>query len=373
MLSTYRNISKDCDYIPWERLRDADVLVTGASGLIASGVVEGLLAASSEMSLGTRVWALCRNRNKAKERFRDALTGEEASEQGGLRLLIGDVCDPVDSWEGARAISAEGAPAHFDYVIHAASSAHPAAFNKTPVDVMRANLVGTMNLLERLRTQEGAPRFLYVSSSEVYGENSEGTDVYTEDMPGTVDFARFRACYPESKRASETMCFSYKQQYGSDVVIVRPAFVYGREIIDSNARADVSFMRSALAGEDIVMYSAGAQQRSYCYITDCVKGILTALLKGESGGVYNIGDPSCVVSLHDYAQCMADAAGVRLVVDADAAPSGTVFLKTTRMVLSTDRLQALGWRPEVTLEQGMADIFQKDTKGARAISTEGAR
>jgi nucleoside-diphosphate-sugar epimerase len=172
-----------------------------------------------------------------------------------------------------------------------------------------------------------------------------------------VDFARFRACYPESKRASETLTLSYARQYGLDTVIVRPAFIYGKDIIDSNTRADVYFLRQALNHQDIVMYSDGSQIRSYCYVKDCVSGMMYALLKGESGGIYNIGDENCAVTLREYALKLAAATGVKVVIDASTRPAGTVLLQTTRMVLDTTRLRALGWEPQYDLDAGVQDML----------------
>ena len=230
------------------------------------------------------------------------------------------------------------------------------SLNNTPVDIMKANFLGTMNLLEYCRNNPGC-RFLFVSSSEVYGENFENTPIFTEDMPGTVHFARFRACYPESKRASETLCLSYLKQYGTDVVIVRPAYIYGKDIIDSNTRADVYFLRQILNHKDIVMYSKGEQIRSYCYVKDCVSAMLYILLKGESGEVYNIGDQDNSVTLREYAEKLAEAGGVRVIFDVKAKPSDTVFLKTTRLILDTTKLRDLGWKVMYDLDAGIKDML----------------
>ena len=156
---------------------------------------------------------------------------------------------------------------------------------------------------------------------------------------------------------------SYKQQYGSDVVVVRPAFIYGRNILDSNTRADVYFLRQVLNKEDIVMYSKGEQIRSYCYVDDCVSGMLYALLLGKSGEVYNIGHEECVVSLWDYAKALADIGGVQLRYEPEKAPAGKVFLKTTQLVLSTEKLRRLGWEPVYGLEDGIKAILTQNESG----------
>lgn len=327
--------------LPWEKLRQANILITGGNGLIASSLIDELMLVNSELKLDMNLYVMCRNKDRAEKRF---------SEYVGMdifHLVIQDVCAPLEL------------EVDLQFIIHAASSAHPGAFNTVPVDVMCANFLGTLNLLNYSLKHPNV-RFMFVSSSEVYGENEEGVEIFREDMSGNVDYTKFRSCYPESKRASETLCMSFKKQYGSDVVIVRPAFIYGKDILESNSRADVYFLRQVLKGEDIVMYSEGTQVRSYCYIKDCVAGMLYVCLLGDSGEIYNIGNRNCVVTLREYAQALADESSVSLRYEPKTAPAGMVFLKTTRCILDTGKLERLGWRPQYTLKDGIQDMLNKE-------------
>lgn len=326
--------------LPLHKLNNANVLITGGNGLIASSFIETLVEMDEKMSLGMNIYVLCRNEKKAKERFEPYL------KMGNFHLIIQDVCAPLD------------VAVDFQYIIHAASAASPKAFNTVPVDVMCANFVGTLNLLNYSLKMKNV-RFMFVSSSEVYGENEEGIELFSEDMSGNIDYTRFRSCYPESKRAAETLCMSFKKQYNSDVVVVRPAYIYGRNILEENSRADVYFLKQVLHGEDIVMYSEGTQIRSYCYVNDCVAGMLYALLLGDNGEVYNIGNQDCIVTLKEYAQTLADVGGVRLRYEPDQAPQNTVFLKTTKCVLDTTKLEKLGWKPQYSLVEGIKDILNR--------------
>ena len=328
--------------IPINKLKNANILITGANGLIASNLVEALMFLNEKKNLSMSIYALCRTEEKAKKRFIEFLDDKH------FNLIVQDVIKPLEL------------DVVFDYVVHAASSAHPGAFNSVPVDVMKANFIGTLNLLEYCRLHKNndkTSRFMFVSSSEVYGENFDNIEFFTEDMNGSVNPSVFRSCYPESKRAAETLCECYKKQYDSDVVIVRPAFIFGKEIIDDNIRADAYFLRQALNHEDIVMYSAGEQVRSYLYVNDCVSAILFVLLKGENGEVYNIGNDENIISLHDYAQKLANAGGVKLIYEPKSEPMDKKFLKTTRMLLKTDKLRGLGWAVQYSLEDGIKDIL----------------
>ena len=324
--------------LPVEKLRDKKVLVTGANGMIASDLTETLVLLNEEKELRMHIWAVCRNKENALKRLSGLLDKECFS------LLINDVSEPLETDE------------KFDYIFHLASSANPTAFNEHPVEVMKANFIGTMNMLEQVRNKGG--RLVFVSSSEVYGENFEEKEIFTEADHGPIDYYRFRACYPESKRASETLCKCYEKEYDTDVVIARPAFIYGRSIIDSNNRADVYFLRQALHHEDIVMYSEGSQIRSYCYVNDCISGFLYIALLGEKGEAYNIGNEDCVVTMKEYAQTLADTAGINLTFDFSKAPKDKVMLKTTKLILDTKKLKSLGWKPLYGLKEGFADIFE---------------
>lgn len=326
--------------LPREKLLGASILITGANGMIASALAETLILMNRRMDLNMKLFLLCRGREKAEERFRAYL------DDPAVNFVIQDVSEPLEC------------DIAFRYIIHAASSAYPGAFNTVPVDVMKANFIGTLNMLT-YAARFPDTRVLFVSSSEIYGENFDGVPVFTEDTMGKVDPARFRACYPESKRAAETLCMSFKKQYDVDVVAVRPAYIYGRAIIAENTRADAYFLRQVMNGQDIVMYSTGEQVRSYCYVDDCISGMLFVLLKGESGEVYNIGDPDCIVTLHDYAEMLCRIGGTRLLYQPETKPEGQVFLQTTRLVLSVDKLRGLGWRPMYTLEEGMHDILDE--------------
>lgn len=323
--------------LPLEKLRKAKILITGANGLIASTLAEMMYTISQKEKLALELFLLCRNEERGRARFQNILGNN-------VHLIVQDVAESLSVDE------------YFNFIVHAASSAHPGAFNTVPVDVMKANLFGTYNLLEFARMHKDC-RFMFVSSSEIYGENFDGVEIFYEDTLGKIDPAKFRACYPESKRASETMCACYTKQYGTDTVIVRPAYIFGRSVIDSNKRADVYFLQQALSGKDIVMYSRGEQVRSYCYVDDCVSGLLYVLLKGECGEVYNIGNPGGTISMHDYAQKIADYGGVKLIYDPDTKPAGTTFLQTKQLVLATDKLEGLGWRAQYSIDEGLKDIF----------------
>ena len=320
--------------LPWDALAGKAVAVTGATGLVGCYLLRALDAVSRTHNLHLRLIALCRRPEAAQER----LSGVE-----NLALLPYDACAPLDA--GFRA----------DYIVHAASNAHPLAFSTDPVGTMQANLLGTMRLLERIRAAGG--RLLFLSTGEIYGENPN-LPSFGEHSFGSVDPMRFRACYPESKRAAQTLCASYVQQYGTDALVARLSYTYGPTITKENSRADAQFLRCALEKRDIVLKSTGAQVRSYCYAADSASALLTLLLRGETGEAYNVANPDCSVSIREYARTLADLAGVNLVFDLPPEAERAGYSAVTRAVLDPGKLMHLGWHAEYNLRTGLAHTLE---------------
>lgn len=315
------------------------VLITGATGLIGSCMADALLLANEECGANIEIYAAGRSESGMRARFGAAMDDPR------FHFVAYDACKPVNF------------DFTVDYIIHAACSAHPMAYAADPVGTMQANLIGTMQLLEYVKTCPGA-RFLFLSTGETYGENPEFPEGFSEDSHGYVNPMNPRSCYPESKRAAETLCASYAKQFGVEALVARLCHVYGPTITASNSRADAQFLRNALAGEDIVMKSAGSQIRSYCYAADAVSAILTILEKGVSGEAYNVANRTSVHSIREYAQLLADHAGVQLVFDLPPEAERQGYSAVTRAVLNPAKLEGLGWMPRTSLSEGLKHTLE---------------
>ena len=320
--------------LPWEKLQECNVLITGATGLIGGCLVEVLMSRGD-----VNVYAAGRNEERARRRF------AEYKDNPRFHFFKYDVSRSLS--EGTSSPSSEGNPIPFHYIIHAASDASPAAFASTPVDVIKSNIYGTANLIE-YGMVNGMRRFLYVSTGEVYGEG--GATEETPDGPafketdsGYVNPVLPRSCYPSSKRAAETLCAAYKEQYDADVVIARPCHTYGPHFTPSDNRVYAQFIRNVLRGEDIVMKSDGSQFRSWCYVVDCVRALLYILLKGESGEAYNIADTNSNITIRQLAEMIAGAAGRKVVLQIPKDSESKGYNRVTRSLFSTRKLEALGW------------------------------
>ena len=327
------------DFIPWERLSGKTVLVTGATGLIGRTLVYGLNFANKQHSLNMHVVALVRNQARAEERFREILP------DGMLSLKVGSV-------ENLPAIDEQ-----IDFIVHGASQTASREFVTHPVETLQTSLRGTMNLLElaRARAVQG---FVYLSSMEVYGYPAKGHKV-KEDEIGRFEPQNLRNCYPIGKIACESLCCSYAEEYGVPAMSVRLTQTFGAGVNYNDTRVFAYFARCAKEKQDIVLKTKGETERSYLYTTDAATAILTVLLKGEPGGIYNAADEKNYCSIAAMAERVAKEAGIKVVYDVqDAAKNG--FPDTLYMDLATSKLRKLGWCPFGGEQKSNRDVQADD-------------
>lgn len=318
----------------WSKFNGANILVTGATGLIGGCLVDALMMNPNR---NYHVYASGRNVERAQKRF------QMFENDNNFHFIQYDVMQPFDS------------DINFDYIIHAASDSNPIAYSTQPVEIMKANFLGVSNLIE-YGSQHQMKRFLYVSSGEVYGEG-DGR-IVTEEYSGYVNCATPRACYPSSKRASETLCMAYASEYGVDVVIARPCHVYGPFFTESDSRVYAQFIRNVLNGEDIVMKSTGEQFRSWCYVVDCVSAILHILLKGKSGEAYNVADMESNITIKELADLVAEYGRKKVVIDIPDEVERKGYTIIKKAVFSTEKLEELGWMAQTHIREGLNSTIQ---------------
>jgi len=251
----------------------------------------------------------------------------------------------------AQPLELEGAA---DYVIHGASIASPTLYRQYPIETIEANVWGTRNLLE-YASERGARSFVYLSSSEIYGD-PEATSIPTpESYPGHVSSTGPRACYDESKRLGETLCVAYHQQRGVPAKMVRPFNVYGPRLSLEDGRIVPDLLRDALAGGPLRLFSDGAPTRSFCYISDAIAGILAVLLSQHQGEPFNVGNDE-EISIRQLAEMMSELApgnpGVEFETHSD--PAYLVDNPNRRCPDITKSRELLGYEPRVRTREGLA-------------------
>lgn len=326
--------------LPWQQLNGKTVLVTGATGMLASYVTWLLLYLHEEAGIDVSVVALCRNPKKA-EQYYGSYVGKPF-----FCMLNQDVCEQI-AYEGA-----------VDYVFHLAGNASPHFINTDPVGIMKCNLLGTMNVLELARSKQST-KVIFASTREVYGKN-DAADRLDEKAFGTLDPLDDRSCYPESKRAAETLFKSYFLQFGVPYNTVRIAHAYGPTMrLENDGRVMADLMGDVVAGRDIVLKSDGEALRAFLYITDAVIGVFYVLFLGESGSAYNLANETEPVSIKDLAQMLASCRRDKRVRVIHRLPEDGQrgYCAYRRTALDTTFIERLGWKPQVSLAEGIKRIL----------------
>jgi nucleoside-diphosphate-sugar epimerase len=257
-------------------------------------------------------------------------------------------------------------PADFvlgDYTIHAAGIASPPFYRKWPLETIDANINGLRNLLDacRARAHSGNPvsGFLFMSSSEIYGDPPAQDIPTPEDFRGLVSCTGPRACYDESKRFGETICVVYAQQFALPVRQARPFNNYGPGLKITDRRVLPDFMRDMLDGRDIVLLSDGSPTRTFCYAADAVIGYYKALVRGRPGEAYNVGTETPEVSMREVAERVVDLGrrylGYKGAVRLGVAEEHNYLVDNPnrRCPVITKARTELGYAPGIALDVGL--------------------
>jgi len=301
------------------------VLVTGGSGFIGSHLVDQLLAR------GDRVTVV--DNYLTGRRVNLAHLGADAQ----LAVIEHDV---ASIWVG------EWTERPVDQVFHLASPASPVGYARYPIETQLTNSIGTKNALDHAR-RYGAP-FVYSSTSEIYGDPL--VHPQTESYWGNVNPIGPRACYDESKRFGESLIMEYHRQYGLDIRIARIFNTFGPRSDPQDGRVVPNFCMQALRNEPITIYGSGEQTRSFCYVDDLVQGLLALMGTPDiAGQVINLGNPA-ETTVSEFAERVIELAGSRSEIHHQPLP---IDDPTRRKPDISKAQRLLGWKPVVTLEEGL--------------------
>ena len=325
--------------LPWDKLKNKSLLLTGATGLIGTMLVDVLMYKNFNDDLNLKIYAASRNEKSAKERFEDYLN------EKNLKFIRMNVNEPINL------------DFKVDYIIHAASNTHPVLYASDPVGSIMSNILGTYNLLEYAKRSE-IERFIFLSTVEVYGQALNDNDIFDENYCGYINCNSMRAGYPEGKRAGEALCNAYISNYNIDVVIPRLSRVYGATMRLDDSKAMSQFIMNGVRRENIVLNSKGLPQFSYCYSTDAVNGIFYCLFNGKCGEAYNIADSSEILSLREIAEYIAQLADKKVIFELPDETQAKGFSKVVRGVMSNDKLKNLGWLPHDDTRSGIKKTIE---------------
>lgn len=322
--------------IPEIAIRDGRILVTGASGLIGSCLIDLLMLANGK-GRNFEVYALGRNAEKLRTRF------SAFKDSGMMHFVKQDIQTSLDF------------NIQYDYIVHGASNADPRNYALYPAETMLINVIGAKNILDYCKNHP-TTKSIMLSTFEVYGNADK--DIYKESDAGVIDLNKLRSCYPESKRCMEILARCYVEEYKVNAVIGRLCSIYGPTMMADDSKAHAQFIRNALRGEDIVLKSKGEQRRTYCYVIDAVSGILCVLGKGSIGDAYNISNEASVVTIAEVAKTVAEIVGTKVVFDSPDEIEKKGFSKPQNCVLDNHKLKELGWKGRYDIKTGLKECIE---------------
>ena len=319
------------------------VVITGASGLIGSMAVKAILCHNRLRGGDIKVVAVTRSAARTQATLGHLMSRPD------LSVFTADLADARTDLTGLIR-----GPA--DYIIHGASATSSAFFGTFPVETIHTTLRGAEAAL-LLASERSTRRVVYLSSMEVYGETSPDLELVREEDLGFLDITDPRTSYPASKRMAECLCTSYRSEFAVPVVIARLSGTFGPGVSALDDRIFAQFARAVIRGEDLVLHTEGTSLGNYCYVRDSVAGIFTLLTRGEDGHAYTVVNEESTVSIRQMAELVArEVAGGQIGVrldPQDAAKFG--YAPPTRRRLTSAKLRALGWRPEV----GLVDAYRR--------------
>jgi UDP-glucuronate decarboxylase len=283
------------------------------------------------------------------------ITSNEEYSESNYRNL------PNLEWIYGDALIASQLPNKFDFILHAAGIASPQHYRANPLLTIDVTINVTRSLLERAKTDNS--RMIFFSSSEIYGDPAPEFVPTSEDYRGNVSVRGPRACYDESKRLGETLCWIYQTYYDTKVFVVRPFNVYGPGMMPTDYRVLPNFAASIKEGNALNVYGDGLQTRTFCYVTDAIIGFLKVLLDAPAPDVFNIGNPKPEISMLDLVQEIGIVLGRKIELTNQDYPESYPADEPNRRCPNITKAQSIiNFQPKVSLNEGLSRFFDWTSK-----------
>jgi UDP-glucuronate decarboxylase len=323
-------------------IADSTLLVTGAQGFLCSYIVDAI-AHYNDISGKPPCRIIVMDNLSSAQGERLA----HLKDRGDVAFLQHNVADPLTLDE----------PVH--WIVHGASIASPPFYRQYPLETIDANVTGTRNLLA-LAVANDVRGMVIMSSSEIYGDPPPEFIPTPETYRGNVSCFGPRACYDESKRMAETLSWVYYDKFGVRANCIRPFNVYGPGLRLEDKRVLPDFIKAALSNQPIVLFSDGRPTRTFCYVTDFIRGLFHVLVSGKGGEAFNVGNDQGEISIIDLAKRVSHVAA-----DVLKRPSVPVELRVSEdrvyLVDNPQRRcpdiskmrQFFPWGPTIALEDGL--------------------
>lgn len=317
------------------------VLITGAAGFLGRYFMS-LLTYSNRLNSDNPITIIALD---------NYITSGKPS---GQNILRNDV--NVEWIVGDASIGSQ-LPNKFDYIIHTAGIASPEHYRANPLLTIDVTINVTKSLLERAKSDNS--RMLFFSSSEIYGDPFPEFVPTNEDYRGNVSTRGPRACYDESKRLGETLCWIYQTYFNVHVCVARPFNVYGPGMMPKDYRVLPNFATQIAKKESLKIYGSGNQTRTFCYISDAIIGFMKILLDSKSPDVFNVGNPTPEISMIELTQIIKRVIKDDFKVELIEYPATYPADEPNRRCPDITRIsESLGFQPRVNIEEGLARFFR---------------
>jgi UDP-glucuronate decarboxylase len=296
------------------------MLVTGCAGFLGSHLAERLLADGHEV-IG----------------LDNFFTGSKSN--------IAHLLD-FQNFEIIRHDVTEAIQIEVDGIFNLACPASPIHYQKNPVQTLRTNVLGAVNMLDLAHKTKA--RVLQASTSEVYGDPSISPQ--PEEYWGNVNPIGVRACYDEGKRAAETLFFDYHRQYEVDIRVARIFNTYGPRMSRDDGRVVSNFIVQAIENKPVTLYGNGEQTRSFCFVDDLIEGLVKLFFSEGLHSPINLGNPQPITML-ELANQIISMTKSRSKIAFEPLPSDDPKLREPDIDKAR---QLLSWEPKVSREEGLS-------------------
>lgn len=313
--------------VDWDIIAGKTIFITGATGLIGSTIIRGLLERNKAYNSHIRIIGFVRSIEKARTVF------GEYGDNSYLTFIEGGICGNLD-------IVPE-----FDFCIHAASETASRNFVEKPVETIETSVFGINNVLKLCKSRKPTS-VIFLSSMEVYGTPNE-EKLLDESCSEYLNPLSVRSSYPESKRMSENLCISYFSEYNVPCIIARLTQTFGPGISPEDNRVFAQFARCVKNKEDIVLKTKGETKRMYVYTADAAIAILLLLTRGSFGEAYNIANPNTFCSIAEMAEMICRKFGkenIKVSYGCEDTISDAGYNPTQVIKLDVSKIESLGWK-----------------------------
>ena len=332
-------LSEEYSYLA-NKFQKKKIMVSGATGLIGSHVVQQIDNINQLHQAGIKIVALYRDESK-RSKLENELTNSTSVE-----FVECDVENTI-LYEG-----------DVDYIVHCAGFSGGTKMHlKDPVKVFDTGLNGTRNLLD-FSVTHNVQGFLYVSTYEVYGDNSTEERI-KEDFPCQLDTFTLRNSYAEIKRLCESLLCAFSNKYGFNTYAVRLTSTFGSGVKYHDPRFFAEFARCAIEGRDIVLKSHGRTVRSYLDADDAALAFLYVLANGQNCNAYNLTNMNNEISIKDIAERIIklSSANIQLEFDVPEDAHKLGLRKEGRTVMDASKLESIGWKPVWSLDDTLMKLI----------------